>query len=82
MTRYHRTETYDQLGNVVDLVEIPYTPTEEAQADQDLAMNEIHDAAINALRAWSTLTLAQKDAVLRGLVRWALYKDNLLPLDL
>lgn len=41
--------------------------------------NDLHEAALNLLASWGTLTLAQKDTVLRNLLRWALYTEGRLP---
>lgn len=79
MARFHRTETYDGDGNVVELVEIPYTPEEELEADQAEEFNDIHVAAVNALQNWAALTMPQKDVILKNVVRWALWKDGRLP---
>lgn len=59
-----------------------YVPTEEQlyQEQIDHEMNEIHDTAILALKNWSSLTAKKKDAILKGLVKWALYKDERLKL--
>ena len=43
-------------------------------------MNAVHEQAIAAYKNWGSLTLAQKDAILKNLVRWALWKDGWLKL--
>lgn len=42
--------------------------------------NEVHEKAILALKNWASLTAAQKDTLLKGLVKWALWKDGWLKL--
>jgi len=43
--------------------------------------NSIHEQALLALANWPSLTLAQKDAILKNLLRWALWKDGWLKGD-
>jgi len=43
-------------------------------------MNAAHDQAILALKNWDNLIPKQKDAVLKSLVKWALWKDEWLKL--
>lgn len=42
--------------------------------------NDIHVAAIKALKNWDSLTATQKDTLLKQLVKWALWKDGWLKL--
>ena len=44
-------------------------------------MNSAHAKAGLAYKNWANLTLAQKDAVFKNLVKWALWKDGWLKLD-
>ena len=69
--------------NGVKVREIPYEVSDEvvAQEMQAKEFNEIHTAAKQALANWDRLTLAQKDAVLKNLLRWALWKDGWLKGD-
>lgn len=55
-------------------------PEELYQEQLAVDMNEIHDTAILAYKNWDSLTLAQKDTILKGLVKWALWKDGRLEL--
>lgn len=57
----------------------PYVPT--PQEAQDQSFNDIHVAALNALANWGSLSLAQKDTILKNLLRWALWKDRRLPYE-
>lgn len=68
----HGTLTFDE----------PRPPTDEELYQEQLAgeMNAAHEQAILALKNWGSLTLAQKDTVLKGLVKWALWKDGHLKL--
>ena len=67
----------------VKVTEIPYGVSDEvvAQEMQAKEFNEIHTAAKQALANWDRLTLAQKDAILKNLLRWALWKDGWLKGD-
>jgi hypothetical protein len=56
------------------------TDEELYQAQLKVDMNEIHDTAILALVNWDSLTLAQKDIVLKNILKWALWKDGRLKL--
>jgi len=60
----------------------PYEVSDEELYKEQLAheLNEVHEQAILAYKNWGGLTLAQKDAVLKGLVKWALWKDGWLKL--
>lgn len=54
---------------------------EQAYQEQLAAeFNAAHDQAIQAYKNWPNLTLAQKDAVLKNLVKWALWRDGWLKL--
>jgi len=48
------------------------------QEEINRQMNDAHTAARAALANWANLTLAQKDSILKNLVRWALWKDGFL----
>lgn len=43
--------------------------------------NAAHEQAILAYKNWNNLTLAQKDTILKNLVKWALWKDGWLKLS-
>ena len=60
----------------------PIPPTDEELYQLQLVeeMNDVHEQAILALKNWASLTLAQKDTILKGLVKWALWKDEWLKL--
>lgn len=77
ITRY--TEVY-QDGELI--AKEPYEVSDEDLYQEKLAkeMNDAHEKAILALKNWDTLTLAQKDAILKGLLKWALWKDERLHL--
>jgi len=70
-------------ANGVKVKEVPYVVSDEvvAQENQAKEFNEIHLAAKQALANWDRLTLAQKDAILKNLLRWALWKDGWLKGD-
>lgn len=55
---------------------------DEQVYQQQLAvdMNEIHDTAILAYKNWDSLTPAQKDTILKNVIKWALWKDRRLKL--
>ena len=73
-------ETKDPTDIVTAHVPGQLTPAELYQEQLAVDMNEIHDKAILALKNWDSLTLDQKDTVLKGLVKWALWKDGRLKL--
>ena len=77
-TRYN--ERYDEKGNLIE--RIPYEVTDEELYQEQLAegFNSVHTQAILALKNWSSLTLAQKDTILKNMVKWALWKDGWLKL--
>lgn len=56
------------------------TPEELYQKELVLEFNDIHTQAILAYKNWASLTLAQKDTILKNLVKWALWKDGYLKL--
>ena len=70
-------------ANGVKVKEVPYVVSDEvvAQENQAKEFNEIHLAAKQALANWDRLTLAQKDTILKNLLRWALWKDGWLKGD-
>jgi len=75
-TRYIRH--FDKDGN--ELEPTPYEVSDEQLYQEQLAkkFNDMHTQAIAALKNWSSLTLAQKDTILKNLVKWALWKDGWL----
>ena len=75
-TRYIRN--FDVDGN--ELEPTPYEVSEEQLYQEQLGreFNDVHTQAILALKNWSSLTLAQKDTILKNLLRWALWKDEWL----
>ena len=77
-TRY--IDEYDNQGNVIN--RIPYEVTDEQLYQEQLAaeMNAAHTQAIAAYKNWDSLTPKQKDAALKNLVKWALWKDGWLKL--
>lgn len=54
--------------------------SDEQLYEEQLAaeMNAVHEQAILALKNWDSLTAAQKWVILKGLVKWALWKDGWL----
>ena len=70
-------------ANGVKVKEVPYVVSDEVvvQENQAKEFNEIHLAAKQALANWDRLTLAQKDTILKNLLRWALWKDGWLKGD-
>lgn len=88
-TRYQIKYTYpadmppeQRIPENATIEQIPYEVTDGQLYQEQLGaeFNDAHNAAINALKNWGSLTLAQKDALLRGLVKWALWKDDWLKL--
>lgn len=65
-----------------ELAMLPAPPTDEELYQDELAseFNEVHEKAILALKNWDSLTLAQKDTILKNLLKWALWKDGRLTL--
>lgn len=59
---------------------LPTLPTDEELYQQELIeeFNDIHFQALQALKNWSSLTLPQKDTVLKNLLKWALWKEGFL----
>jgi hypothetical protein len=78
VTRY--IEEYDNQGNVINRV--PYQVSDEQLYQEQLEheFNEVHTAAIAAYKNWDSLTLAQKDTILKNLVKYALWKEGRLHL--
>lgn len=76
-TRYREKYLDGQL-----IESIPYEVSDEQLYQKQLAkeMNSVHEQAILAYKNWGSLTLTQKDAILKNLVKWALWKDGWLKL--
>ena len=76
-TRY--IEDYNKDGTLKE--KIPYEVSDEQlyQEQLDKEFNDAHKRAILALKNWSRLTLAQKDTILKNLIKWALWKDGSPP---
>ncbi len=72
-------ETYEN-GVLVATATHELTPEERYQRELAEEMNSVHEQALAAYKNWGTLTLAKKDAILKGLVKWALWKDGWLKL--
>ena len=70
----HGTLTFD----------LPKPKTAEELYQEQLAgeFNAVHEQAILALKNWGSLTLAQKDTILKNLIKWALWKDGWLELGI
>lgn len=73
-------DVYDNEGNVI--AQEPYEVSDEELYQEQLAgeMNDVHSQAISALKNWYSLSSAQKDTILKSLVKWALWKDGWLKL--
>ena len=71
-----------EYENGVEVNRIPYEVSDEQLYLEQLEaeFNDAHEKAILALKNWSSLTSARKDASLKGLVKWALWKDGWLKL--
>lgn len=61
---------------------IPYEVSDEQLYQEQLEeeFNAVHKQAIQALKNWGSLSLKQKDTILRELVKLALWKDGWLVL--
>ena len=73
-TRY--TEEYDGKGNLVNKIPYEVSDGELYQEQLEAESNDVHEKAILALKNWGSLTLAQKDTILKNLIKWALWKDG------
>ena len=69
---------YVDLNNQVIVGNLDYLAKVAYQDQLAAEFNEAHEQAIRAYKNWGSLTLTQKDAVLKGLVKWALWKDGWL----
>jgi hypothetical protein len=67
-------------GVLIFIDPIPKTDEELYQGQLAQEFNDIHEKAILALQNWGSLTLAQKDTILKNLLKWALWKDGWLKL--
>mgnify|MGYP001579038474 CR=1 FL=1 len=77
-TRYN--QVFDSQGNPIE--SIPFEVSDEQLYQEQLAkeMNAAHEQAILAFKNWGSLTLVQKDTILKNMVKWALCKDGWLKL--
>lgn len=71
---------FDIDGNELEPTHIPISDEELYQEQLTQEFNDIHEKAILALNNWGSLTLAQKDAILKNLLRYALWKEGWLKL--
>ena len=73
-------DEYDNQGNVIN--RIPYEVSDEELYQEQLRkeMNDIHEKAILAYKNWGALDKTQKDTILKGLVKWALWQGGWLKL--
>ena len=81
MTEFRGVQVYKDgiyIGEE-DVLEVPDEELYQEQLAEE--MNSAHEQAISALKNWGNLTLAQKDTILKSLVKWALWKDGWLRLD-
>lgn len=67
-------------GTLTFVEPVPKTAEELYQEQLASEFNEIHERALLAYKNWSSLTLVQKDAILKNLVKWVLWKDGWLKL--
>lgn len=76
------TRYVDEFTDGVLVNRVPYEVSDEELYQEALAQefNDVHEVAIQALQNWGSLTMAQKDTVLKHLVKWALWKDDRLHL--
>lgn len=77
------TRYIQEFKDGVLVQQIPYEVSDEEIYQEQLRVefNEVHDQAIIALDNWDSLTIAQKDLILKKLLKWALWKDERLHLD-
>lgn len=69
---------YDQQGNIIEEITAEISDEQLYQKELEREFNEAHTKAIQALKNWDSLTLQQKDAILKNLTKWALWKDGCL----
>lgn len=67
-------------NNVAEQITAVISDEQLYQEQLAAEFNDAHEQAILALKNWSSLTVAQKDAILKNLVKWALWKDGWLKL--
>lgn len=68
----------DLDGEVTELPPIELSDEQLYQEQLAQEFNDVHDIAILALKNWGSLTLAQKDTILKNLLKWVLWKDERL----
>ena len=73
-------QVYDGQGNLIETITAEISDEQLYQEQLTLEFNDVHEKAILALKNWNSLTLAQKDTILKNLVKWALWKDGWLKL--
>lgn len=71
---------FDIDGNELEPTYIKISDEELYQEQLATEMNDVHEKAILALKHWGSLTLAQKDTILKNLLKWTLWKDDWLKL--
>lgn len=77
------TRVYENVYQDGELIESLSTEVSDEQLYQESLtqeFNDIHVAAINAYKNWGSLTMAQKDTILKNLVKFELWKENWLKL--
>ena len=67
-------------NNIIEQVTAEISDEQLYQEQLAEEFNNVHTQAILALKNWGSLTLAQKDTILKNLVKWALWKDGWLKL--
>lgn len=75
-TRY--IEVYDSDGNLVAREPYEISDAELTQEILDAHFNDIHTAALSLYADWDTVTLQQKDRILRELLGFILWKEGWL----
>ena len=67
-------------NNIIEHVTAEISDEQLYQEQLAEEFNNVHTQAILALKNWGSLTLAQKDTILKNLVKWTLWKDGWLKL--
>lgn len=72
----------DEPHGTLVFTDTPTPPTDEQLYQEQLTQefNDKHTTAIQALNNWDSLTVSQKDTLLKNILKWALWKDGRLTL--
>ena len=71
----------DGKGHIIEEITAVISDEQLYQEQLTLEFNDVHTQAILALKNWNSLTPAQKDTILKNLVKWALWKEGWLKLS-